>query len=33
VLHRRRIDGVEALASLDQLPGELRRWRADLQDG
>jgi MerR family transcriptional regulator, light-induced transcriptional regulator len=27
VLHRRRIEGVDPLASLDQIPAELRRWR------
>lgn len=28
VLHRRRIDGVEAFASIDEVPAALRRWRA-----
>jgi DNA-binding transcriptional MerR regulator len=27
VLHRRPVDGVMPMASLDQIPGELRRWR------
>lgn len=27
VLHRRRVEGVTPLASLDLIPGELRRWR------
>jgi DNA-binding transcriptional MerR regulator/methylmalonyl-CoA mutase cobalamin-binding subunit len=32
VLHRRRVDGVLPLATLEQVPGEMRRWRggADL---
>ena len=28
VLHRRRIDGVLPVATLDDIGGELRRWRA-----
>jgi len=28
VLHRRRVAGVEAMASLETLPAELRRWRS-----
>jgi MerR family transcriptional regulator, light-induced transcriptional regulator len=28
VLHRRRVDGVKPLASLDQITGEVRQWRA-----
>ncbi len=28
VLHRRRVDGVHALATLDPVPSELQRWRA-----
>jgi MerR family transcriptional regulator, light-induced transcriptional regulator len=28
VLHRRRVAGVEAMATLDGLPAELRRWRS-----
>ncbi len=27
VLHRRRVDGVDPIASLEQIPAELRRWR------
>jgi hypothetical protein len=28
VLHRRRVDGVTPLASLEQIAGEVRQWRA-----
>jgi hypothetical protein len=28
VLHRRRVEGVTPLASLEQISGEIRQWRA-----